>query len=246
MKLNTCIALALATAPLALLTAAASAADYDPPIFVEEAPEYVPVEIGSGWYLRGDVAYLPEESYKHVNFDSTVFSFSEKEKPVFASLGFGYHFNDYLRGDVNIGWLPGNKTDAWGTDGTADLTARVKNNAWTAMVNGYVDLGTYVGITPYVGAGIGVMQSRSSASYSYTDPTGILAASGKKSEYSFAYSLNAGAAYKLTDNLALDVGYQYLSSPDAEYFSLDGTNGLSQHKGIDNHQIKVGLRYDLW
>ena len=147
---------------------------------------------------------------------------------------------------MNIGWLPGNKTDAWGTDGTADLTARVKNNAWTAMVNGYVDLGTYVGITPYVGAGIGVMQSRSSASYSYTDPTGILAASGKKSEYSFAYSLNAGAAYKLTDNLALDVGYQYLSSPDAEYFSLDGTNGLSQHKGIDNHQIKVGLRYDLW
>jgi len=245
MKLKICIASVLAAGPTAMATTAL-AADYDPPVFVEEAPEYVPVEVGSGWYLRGDVAYLPEESYKHIDFDSTVASFSESEKPVFASLGFGYHFNDYLRGDVNLGWLPGNKAQAWDTDGTVDLTARVKNSAWTAMVNGYVDLGTYVGITPYIGAGIGVMQSRTSASLSYTDADGTLAASGKKNEYAFAYALNAGAAYKLSDNLVVDVGYQYLSAPDAEYFSMDGPTGISLRKGIDNHQIKVGLRYDLW
>lgn len=246
MKLNIRIALALATAPLALLTAAASAADYDPPIFVEEAPEYVPVEIGSGWYLRGDVAYLPEESYKHVDFSSSIFNFSQRDKPVFASLGFGYHFNDYLRGDVNIGWLPGEKVDAWATGNGVDLTSRVKNSAWTAMVNGYVDLGTYVGITPYIGAGVGVMQSRTSASLDYVDQTGSLSARGKQNQYAFAYTLNAGAAYKLSDNLVLDVGYQYLSSPDAEYFSTEGPAVVNLRKGIDNHQIKVGLRYDLW
>ena len=32
----------------------ALAADYDPPPLLEPAPEYQPVEIGNGWYLRGD------------------------------------------------------------------------------------------------------------------------------------------------------------------------------------------------
>ncbi|MGS1094664.1 outer membrane protein [Aquamicrobium terrae] len=249
MKLKTCIATMLATAPAALMTTGALAADYDPPIFVEEAPEYVPVEVGSGWYLRGDVAYLPEKSYKHVDFGSPDISYSEREKPVFASLGFGYHFNDYLRGDVNVGWLPGNKIDVGLSTADEFATARVKNSAWTAMVNGYVDLGTYVGITPYIGAGIGVMQSRSSLSLDYqdlNDPSNDVSAYGRRNEYAFAYSLNAGAAYQITDNLVLDVGYQYLSAPDAKYFALDGADESVVRKGVDSHQIKVGLRYDLW
>ncbi|MFC5385622.1 outer membrane protein [Aquamicrobium segne] len=244
MKFRICAALALAATSIAGAPAAL-AADYDPPVFIEEAPEYVPVEIGSGWYLRGDVAYLPEKSYKHIDIDVAGFGFSRREKPSFASLGFGYHFNDNLRGDINLGWLPGSKAEVWGGTDDSNLSARVKSSAWTAMVNGYVDLGTYVGITPYIGAGIGVMQSRNSGSATYTDDTGTLSASGKENKYNFAYSLNAGAAYQITDNLVLDLGYQYLSAPDAKYISITDT-GLALRKGVDSHQVKVGLRYDLW
>lgn len=127
MKQNICIALALATAPLALLTAAASAADYDPPIFVEEAPEYVPVEIGSGWYIRGDVTYTSDRSYKDTSARLTpglsnvalltlepgtpfsLFSFSEKQQPISGSVGAGYHVNDYLRLEANLGILYADK-----------------------------------------------------------------------------------------------------------------------------------------
>ena len=35
----------------------AFAADYEPPIVVDQPVEEVPVEVGSGWYLRGDIGY---------------------------------------------------------------------------------------------------------------------------------------------------------------------------------------------
>ncbi|TGS52443.1 porin family protein, partial [Mesorhizobium sp. M3A.F.Ca.ET.201.01.1.1] len=102
------MASALAIAVLLPLTPAL-AADYDPPIYVDQAPDYQPVEVGSGWYLRGDVSYLPQKSFRDQDFTFTPASQSESEDAYFASIGFGYHFNDYLRADLNLGYLPGNK-----------------------------------------------------------------------------------------------------------------------------------------
>lgn len=247
MKLVTRTALALSAIGLSPLPALA--ADYDPPIYVDQAPEYQPVEVGSGWYLRGDVSYLPKESYRNVDFSSPTVSYSNDEKPVFASLGVGYHFNDYFRGDINLGLLPGNEASASETTANDIATARVKNSARTAIVNGYVDLGTYVGITPYVGAGVGLFQSKYSASSAFNDLTPAnldTSDSLGKTKYSWAYTVNAGLAYQITKNVVIDLGYQYMSAPDAEYARLDSASGYSIHKGVDNHQIKVGLRYDLW
>jgi opacity protein-like surface antigen len=240
----------LALAALSTLASMpALAADYEPPLVMDEAPEYVPVEVGSGWYLRGDIAYLPADSYRDVDFSSAGTSVSQRERPVFASVGFGYHFTDYLRADVNIGFLPGNEANITTSDPAGTGFADFDNRGATAMVNGYIDLGTYVGITPYVGAGIGVFQNRYSYNVGYDDLTPAdadISASGRKTQYSFAYSLNAGLAYQISRNLALDIGYQYLSAPDAEYISFDGPSAYSIDKGVDSHQIKVGLRYDLW
>ncbi len=233
MKFTLRIALAMAGTALMPL-ASAMAADYDPPIYVDQAPEYQPVEVGSGWYLRGDVAYLPQRSYGDLDFSAPA-SASMRNRYVFASLGAGYHFTDYLRGDINIGLLPGNRFNADTGTGTR---ISAKNRGVTAMVNGYVDLGTYVGITPYVGAGIGMFQSK--RVYDISGDT-----SGSKTQVSLAYSLNAGVAYQLTKNVQFDLGYQYLSAPDAEYASIDNS-AYSVRKGVDDHQIKVGLRYDLW
>ena len=46
-----------AAATAAIASTPALAADYDPPIVVDKAPEFVPVEVGNGWYLRGDLGY---------------------------------------------------------------------------------------------------------------------------------------------------------------------------------------------
>jgi opacity protein-like surface antigen len=248
MKLEIRIALALTATALMPLTPVL-AADYDPPIYVDQAPEYTPVEIGSGWYLRGDVAYMPEQHSRNVDFGLAAVAYSERENPLFASVGFGYHFNDYLRAELNLGYLPGDKASATYDDGIVSAAGSLRNKAWTGMVNGYVDLGTYVGLTPYIGAGAGIYRSNRSLNASYTDannPADNFVLSDSKTQYSFAYTLNAGVAYQLSKNVQFDLGYQYLSAPDAEYAAVENLVSYPIHKGLDYHQIKVGLRYDLW
>lgn len=254
MTLTSRIVLALAGFGLLPLTPAL-AADYDPPIYVDQAPDYVPVEVGSGWYLRGDVSYLVQKSFKNDDFAFTPASFSEKEDPIFASIGFGYHFNDYLRADLNLGYLPGNKIgvgydDSGTTAAYTQASAALKNYAYSLMLNGYVDLGTYVGITPYVGGGVGIVQSTSKLSASYftnnSDPTDDFVQSDDRTKYSLAYTLNAGLAYQVTKNVSVDLGYQYFSAPNAEYVTAESLTSYPIKKGISNHQVKLGLRYDLW
>ena len=117
------------------------------------------------------------------------------------------------------------------------------------MVNGYIDLGTYVGLTPYIGAGVGLIQSKRDAALAFTDlvtPANSTSLTDSKTQYSMAYSLNAGLAYQVSKNVVIDFGYQFMSAPDAEYARLDSASAFSIQKGIDNHQVKVGLRYDLW
>ncbi|MER9834189.1 porin family protein [Mesorhizobium sp. M0145] len=243
------VALALAAVVLVPLTPALGA-DYEPPVYVDQAPDYVPVEVGSGWYLRGDVSYLVQKSFKDEHFAFTPASFDEKEDPIFASIGFGYHFNDYLRADLNVGYLPGNKIDVGYNDGTTVASATLKNYAFSGILNGYVDLGTYVGITPYLGAGVGILQSKRRLSASYftdnADPTDDFVLRDDKTQYSFAYTLNAGLAYQVSKNVSVDLGYQYFSAPDAEYVTAESLTSFPIRKGINNHQVKVGLRYDLW
>ncbi|MBZ9884916.1 porin family protein [Mesorhizobium sp. CA10] len=248
------IASALAAIILLPMTPAL-AADYDPPIYVDQAPDYQPVEIGSGWYLRGDVSYLANKSFESQDFAFTPASFKNDETPVFGSIGFGYHFNDYLRADLNLGYLPGNSVRI-GFDDSATAaeptvaSGSLKNYAFTGLLNGYFDLGTYVGVTPYVGAGIGFIRTKSKLSAFYStdngDNTDDFVLKDNKTKYALAYTLNAGLAYQVSQNVMVDLGYQYFSAPDAEYVTAESLTSYPTHKGISNHQIKLGLRYDLW
>jgi len=327
-------ALTLAVASLA--GSAAMAADYDPPIYVEETPEYVPVEVGSGWYLRGDVAYNIERTFKDdfAFFDQSLFSndliglpavtdiafdpngYTSKENPISGSLGFGYHFTDYIRADVNIGILSSDKYSARGflnadptfpqdygclgrttvttvtfdqggapvgepsvisgdTRKGCETTSNLENSAWNGTLNGYVDLGTYAGFTPYVGAGVGLIYTRTNFKMTalcqpddvigpvsgfqqttknfqcYDNATPVSAEVQytpidlRDAQYNVMYTLNAGVAYKFNQNVSLDVGYQYMNSPGVETYSISGA-GLLKHEGFDGHQVKIGFRYDLW
>lgn len=222
-------ALAAALAP----ASAALAADYDPPILVDQAPEYRPVEVGNGWYLRGDVTYNVNEPV----YDFTLFGEDTDNTRFGASGGFGYHFNDFLRADVNLGWIGRDKFEY--DDGIDSGSATF--SAWTGMLNGYIDLGTVSGITPYVGAGIGVMTAKHDVDID--SPTLGIAGDFTDRQYELAYSLGAGASYRLTKNASIDVGYQYLSSPNMAYLNTDT---LAVDEGVDFHQVKVGLRYELW
>lgn len=303
---------ALAAWPLAQ----AVAADYDAPLYIEEAPEYVPVEIGSGWYLRGDVSYNFSRDYTKFDFaDADPLDpleqegFGETQTVVGGTVGFGYHFNDIFRADVNVGLLSMSEARSFGTraggcavtetvtvvsyDGNGDpidppdvtvnpanadcyAESTAKSSAWTGMANVYADLGTVAGFTPYVGAGLGLVYTpvkvtvndricsasetvESISGVSQTTTTQLCAgqqsASAEDVAYpgtkidrnnvSLVYSLGAGLSYQMSQNTSIDVGYHWITAPGAEYVTLRN-NDIGIAKGMDIHQVKVGLRYDLW
>lgn len=242
-------------AVLAVVCAPALAADYDPPIFIEEAPEYVPVEIGSGWYLRGDVSYNINRPFRSSIFGpSPNYSFSESTVPVSATIGAGYRFSDFLRAEANIGFLSSHTaTLTYQTTnpnaGTINNTASAENNLWSGIVSMYGDLGTFAGFTPYVGGGIGLVTSK--REYRLFEDFADTAFQDRdfrdeNRSYSVAYTVGAGVAYQIANNVLLDVGYQYLSAPKADYVRMNGLGSYTVREGLNFHQVKVGLRYELW
>jgi opacity protein-like surface antigen len=273
MNLTLRIALLLAaTAPLA-----AQAADYDPPIFVEEAAEYVPVEVGSGWYLRGDVGYVFDSSIDGVDYTafdgvgdvSASFSSASIDTDFTWGGGFGYRFTDYFRVDATV---DGFRADFDGStasdfpclaDPDVGTTCRSENgsevSAVSVMANGYVDLGTYVGVTPYLGAGAGMsyVSWDDLNDTTYCVDGGAVCASpdavgstshGGEDGWRFTYALMAGFAYDISKNFKLDVGYKYRNIDGGDMFGWGSadTFGDGSHGNIETHEVRLGLRYELW
>ena len=58
----------------------------------------------------------------------------------------------------------------------------------------------------------------------------------------------AGVAYDLSNNFKLDVGYKYRSIDGGDMFGWDSaeTFGDGSHGNIDTHEVRLGLRYELW
>jgi opacity protein-like surface antigen len=261
----------------ALSPLAAHAADYDPPIFVEEADEYVPVEVGSGWYLRGDVGYVFDSGIDGVDYTafdgvgdvSASFSSASIDTDFTWGGGFGYRFTDYFRVDATV---DGFRADFDGrtasdfpclADPDVGTTCRSENSsevsAVSVMANGYVDLGTYVGFTPYVGAGAGMsyVSWHDLNDTTYCVDGGAVCASpdavgstshGGDDGWRFTYALMAGFAYDITKNFKLDLGYKYRSIDGGDMFGWDSgdTFGDGSHGNIDTHEVRLGLRYELW
>lgn len=262
----------------------AQAADYQPPVVIEEAPEYVPVEVGSGWYLRGDVGYALSTSAGTVSFRTfdpgppiayghDKFSSQDIDNNVTWGGGVGYRFTDYLRADATV---DGFRTDfsgrtssaypCWG--GPADTgcrsEGRAEMSAISVMANGYLDLGTIVGLTPYVGGGVGYSyvswSNLNERFYCVDDAVNCTAPVFVGTDrhrgvhdWRFTYALMAGVAYDLTQDLKVDLGYKYRHIDGGDMFKwnsaqvADGATGIQgKDGGLSQHEIRVGLRYEIW
>ncbi|MBX3597520.1 MAG: porin family protein [Rhizobiaceae bacterium] len=207
---------------LMCLCASGFAADMDA-AEADAIPEYTPTVQAKGWYLRGDVSYLADKPV----YDFPLFGREPENTRFGAGAGVGYRFNEWLRADLTANFVASDSLDQG--------AGSAKNTIWTGFATGYVDLGTFVGLTPYVGAGVGVMHSRDElrADLSFETP---------ETQTEFAYSLNAGIGYQISDRTTFDVGYQFLASPNTEYIDPDT---FGSRNGVKMHQIKFGLRYEL-
>ena len=277
---------------VSLLTAAALApggmaiaADYEPPVVEIGDPveEYVPVEIGSGWYLRGDVGYAfapsPSGQFTYRTFDPLTATYGQSNfatgdisTNVTFGAGVGYRFTDWLRADVTIDGFRArfdgtttSGTPCIGTPAFAGTSCRSEDSArfsvMSLMANGYADLGTVVGFTPYIGAGIGysLISFADLTNNVYcvgaTCPVGYVGTSahGGVKDFRFTYAAMAGVSYDISNNLKVDLGYKYRRISGGDMFNWDafsanaGATGVQgKDPGFSSHEVKLGLRYELW
>ena len=251
----------LMTGALFLLSASTlHAADlYEPPV-VEIPPPVVYEQVAHGaWYIRGDIDY---HWSKFKGSDYITYGCCTPD-PGTGSLdgdldgawsfggGVGYQATRYLRVDTTIDYWA--KSDFEGTTiGTCGGTTctSVDQTSYSAillMANAYADLGTYYGVTPYVGAGIGGAHLKWD-DLRNTVGGGTITHKGAK-DWRFAWSLMAGASYCLTSNLQADVGYRFTHIEGGGMFEEFTPGGVSIgvgpgfDRGIDAHEVKAGLRW---
>jgi opacity protein-like surface antigen len=277
------LAVASSIAALMGIAAPAQAADLDEIIYARELPVTQSVEIGSGWYLRGDLGYSTKTRGVATNYSvfsagppatytTTPFDSSSLSDDWSGSMGVGYNFTDYLRGDLTFdysrGRFSGNTSSTAACAGLATGQCAGADTQsfeqYGFMANAYVDLGTFVGFTPYVGAGAGLTrvtwntytndQSCVSVTGNVCGATAATdrARSGTES-WRFTYALMGGVSYDLTKDLKLDLGYKYSKIKSGSQAGFDaatiaaGASGFQvSDNGFVKHEVRVGLRYSLW
>ena len=254
MRLSSVVTAALAAAVaiggFAGVSAAADLPEY--PVYID-TPDPLPLPSVGGWYLRGDIGYKIYSNPSAKLNDPTAGSVSpnifydeDMEDTYMVGVGAGYKVNDYFRADLTLDYEGAARFT--GKSPCAAPCALTYTNegadveAWTALVNGYIDLGTYSGLTPYVGAGVGASYLMTSDGRSSDGST----YSGDNT-WNFAWALMAGASYAMTEQLSLDVGYRYLDLGDAKTGLIGTTpNTHIDIEDITAHEIRVGLRYNLY
>jgi opacity protein-like surface antigen len=190
-----------------------------------------------GWYLRGDMGgHWPTVSSADTGATTGVPSSNKISSSLTAGGGFGYKAG-FLRVDLTGDYaFP---ADYKGTTVSSnDTTARIQMT--TAMANLYVDLGTWGGLTPYVGAGAGAGFARSTQ-FARTLPA--YTGSSAMLQTQFAYAGMAGLALTVAPNLQLDLGYRYVNYGSVKIAS-DSFGDVMLRK-VDAHEVRLGLRWSF-
>ena len=192
---------------------------------------YAPPPPQRTWYLKGtigmhnhDVGEIWNEEYASGKF--TVGHTDMKSAPFFG-LGIGVDHGRWLRFDVTGEyrgkWLfiaqDINHVDGYTNEFTADM------ESWLGLFNAYIDIGTWCGVTPYVGGGIGMASVSVLGLKDVNVPNQGVAFGGDNTEYNFAWALYAGMSYDVTDRFTLDLGYRYLDLGDAKSGEVNAYNG---------------------
>ncbi|WP_180966985.1 outer membrane protein [Cohaesibacter celericrescens] len=232
----------------AMSATAAFAADLPAPPVIEYEPE-TPIEIGSGWYLRGDVGFAAYSGGDATWLDNTGtpkhFRSQKYDLGGVIGVGAGYYFSENWRADITldhrINLNYGVDGHCGGTcfsyeQGTFDVT--------TLMLNGYYDFAAWKYVTPYIGAGVGASYLHTRDHETSSSGTFVFKDKGKAS---FAWNVMAGGVVDLEDGWKLDANYRFVSLGKAETGrpTTDSSQSAIKFENLYAHDFRVGLRYDL-
>jgi opacity protein-like surface antigen len=190
-----------------------------------------PVLPESSWYLRGDIGvgsvqvnsvqWIPNPLNNPTDF--TIQSVALQDQ-VFFLAGVGYEFNNWLRADFTGEYRTKDSFVFWGgyTVACPNPFAQCLDlyngyiSSWVFLANVYVDLGTWCGLTPFVGVGIGTSANTLGGFSDVGIPTGGAGTGPTVTDWDLAWAIHAGLSYSVTSNLKLELAYRYLSMGSVE------------------------------
>jgi opacity protein-like surface antigen len=238
------------------------------------APAQVEEQMG-GWYLRGDIG-VGSQKFKEFDFVQTNQAFvwpaswridqREMGDASFVGGGIGFQWNAWLRFDATAEYRAKSKFKAIGSytefcpGGRCFDVYDGQHSAAVLMVNGYIDLGTWMCLTPFVGAGAGYARHTitgfSDAGFISDGTTGFgYAANNDFAEWKFAWAVHAGVAYNVNNNFKMELAYRYLNFGNVNTSVIDCANGGCSTGGgprayytfreLDSHDLKLGVRWML-
>lgn len=271
-------ALALAAALTLSSSAVAFAADLEaglpPAPSIEGAP--APDTEFSGWYLRGDVgvgisSLGSMKSTLPAGFFAPNYGYNQASLGDAAILGIGagYQINNWFRADVTAEYHTQQAYSAatsytnyvaGGGGGTAGVCGDTGANpscfdfyrgsvqSTVLLANGYVNAGTWYGLTPFVGAGVGVAFNRIGSIYDTSIGNTGGGVSAPNSKSSLAWALMAGLDWTVTPRLTLELSYRYLNLGKIASGPIvcQNTTGCArevQNFKLASNDIRLGMRW---
>jgi opacity protein-like surface antigen len=265
-----------AGAAIAAAFTSANAADLGPIMQAPRmiAPAQVEEQMG-GWYLRGDIG-VGSQRFKEFDFTQTNQAFvwpaswridqREMGDAAFIGGGIGFQWNSWLRFDGTAEYRMKAKFKTIGSytefcpGGRCFDVYDGNHSAVVLMANGYIDLGTWMCLTPFVGGGVGYARHSISG---FTDvgfisdgTTGFgYAANNDFAEWKFAWAVHAGVAYNVTNNFKMELAYRYMNFGNVNTSIIDCASGGCSTGGgprafytfreMDSHDLKFGMRWML-
>ena len=136
------------------------------------------------------------------------------------------------------------------------FTEEAKIQTEAIFINGFYDFQplsmSNTAITPYLGGGVGISRNKMGTDVRHSNGVPIQAIDGDTISQ-FAYKLSAGTLVSLTEQLSLDMNYQYVNlgafkGGTEAYFNGVRRPGNDLERGINGGNIKtqelmVGLQY---
>jgi opacity protein-like surface antigen len=230
------ISLGLISAGLAICGVSQIAQAADVPMgYPQYRPAGAVTEFVSGWYLRGDIGFRSD-----TNIGSVTSTFPMPTTTDFSDVatfgGGGGYKAGWFRADVTIDYA--NKAGFSG-DGPFPGAFSAKVESWTVLGNLYLDLGTWNGLTPYIGAGAGAVTFRA---YDFAAPLGTLP-DDPQSKSQFAWAYMAGLAWCFAPRWLVDFSYRRVNLGDV----TSSASQLNQLKleDLTANEFRIGLRYNF-
>jgi opacity protein-like surface antigen len=183
---------------------------------------------------------------------------------VTGTLGFGAYFSPRLRGDLTLDFRNDQNfestssysyTSATAPGGTVTGTVReqIKINSVVGLANLYLDILPRGAFSPYVGAGIGFVYNDMERQHVNTETpvpgaaAGTFTAVAKNKEAVLAAALMGGVTFAFDHRWAIDVNYRalFLDGGSVSLVPSGQTSRIELEEHWE-HQVRVGLRYNIW